>query len=131
MPLERKSKPFKDISLSFGINPLNSDLIDLKNIDAINRSIQNLILTNNGERFFNYELGSGITGLLFEPSNRITAKSIEDNIRSIILRYEPRVSIIDLTVTQNEEDYAYDVTFEYEIIGIMADNQQLTFVLQQ
>jgi len=131
MPLERKSKPFKDISLSFGINPLNSDLIDLKNVDAINRSIQNLILTNTGERFFNQQLGSGITGLLFEKVNRLTAKTIETNILDTFRLYEPRVNVLELEVTSNENANAYDVKIAYEIIGIMADPQQLTFVLQQ
>lgn len=131
MPLERKVKPYKDISLSLGMNPYNSDLIDLKNIDAINRSIQNLILTNRGERFFNQELGSTITGLLFEPSNRITAKQIEDNIRDTMRLYEPRVDIIELQVTESDEEHAYNVKFVYEIIGIMEDRQQLTFILQQ
>lgn len=131
MPLERKVKPYKDISLSFGINPLNSDLIDLKNIDAINRSIQNLILTNRGERFFNQNLGSSITGLLFESVNRITAKSIETAIIDTFRLYEPRVNIIELEVTPNDDEYTYNVKIVYEIIGIFADAQQLTFVLQQ
>ena len=48
MPLERVSKGFKDISMSFKVNPINYDLIDIKNETAIARSIRNLVLTSSG-----------------------------------------------------------------------------------
>ena len=64
MPLERVSQSFKDISSSFKVNPLNEDLIAIKNETAIARSLRNLIMTVPGERFFNPILGSEVTGLL-------------------------------------------------------------------
>ena len=81
MPVERISKGFKDISLSLKVNPLNSDLIAIKNETAIARSIRNLILTDNGEKFFNPNLGSGVSGLLFEPITQLTASSIRTELR--------------------------------------------------
>ena len=53
MPLERVSQGFKDISMTFQINPLNNDLIALKNENAISRSIRNIVSTIPGEKFFN------------------------------------------------------------------------------
>ena len=67
MPVERVSKGFKDISSSFQVNPLNEDLIAIKNETAIARSMRNLILTYTGERFFNPLLGfKVIIAILFE-----------------------------------------------------------------
>ena len=60
MPLERTSKSFKDLSMTFQVNPMNYDIIALKNESAIARSIRNLVLTQPGERFFNQNLGSRI-----------------------------------------------------------------------
>ena len=73
MPLERISKKFIDISMSFQNNPLNFDLISIKNETAIARSVRNLVLTANGERFFNQNLGSGISRALFENIDYISA----------------------------------------------------------
>ena len=66
MPLERISQGFKDISMSFESNPLTDDLIALKNEDAIARSIKNIVFTLPGEKFFDPEFGSEITGAVFE-----------------------------------------------------------------
>ena len=58
MPVQRISRSFKDISMSFQVNPLTDDLIAIKNQTAISRSLRNLVLTSPGERFFNNGLGS-------------------------------------------------------------------------
>ena len=84
MPVERVSKGFKDISSSFQVNPLNEDLIAIKNETAIARSIRNLILTYTGERFFNPILGSQVGRLLFENINELTATTVEDEITTTI-----------------------------------------------
>ena len=69
MPVQRVSKPFKDISASFKSNPLNNDLIGLKNANSIARSIRNLILTEPGEKPFQPDLGSDVYSSLFETSD--------------------------------------------------------------
>jgi len=130
MPVERVSKQFKDISASFKISPLNYDLIDLKNERAIARSLQNLVLTSPGERFFDPNLGSGINELLFQQFDDLTAISIEDKIRDTIKNYEPRVDLLELKVSPNYETTEYDITITYNIIGIEALPQQLSFALQ-
>ena len=131
MPIERVSKSFKDISLSFGTNPLNSDLIEIKNETAISRSIQNLVLTQRGERFFNRDLGSNVYASLFENVDFISAAAIESSIREVIDLYEPRVDLKEVNVLLNEEENGYDVRIVYDIIGIEAQPQQLDFALQQ
>ena len=66
MPVERVSRGFKDISMSFEVNPINNDIIGVKNDTAIARSIRNLIFTVPGERFFNENLGSKVSQTLFD-----------------------------------------------------------------
>ena len=77
MPVERVSQSFKDISASFKVNPLNDDLIHIKNETAIARSIRNLILTNTGERPFSPILGCNITGLLFVYASLLVISATE------------------------------------------------------
>ena len=130
MPVERVSQGFKDISMTFQVNPVNYDLIGLKNESAISRSIRNLVLTVPGERFFNPNLGSKVSKQLFENMDAISASVIEDEIRDTINKYEPRVRLINVDVSPNYDENEFNVTITYKIVGIDVLPQQLTFALQ-
>jgi phage baseplate assembly protein W len=130
MPAERISKSFKDISLSFQVNPLNYDLIAIKNETAIARSLRNLVLTQPGERFFNQNLGSKINQSLFDNIDDISASIIRDEIKNTIENYEPRVSLIDVDVNPSYDNYEFNVTIKYYIVGVDVLPQQLSFALQ-
>ena len=130
MPVERISKGFKDISMSFEVNPINSDLIGVKNDTAISRSIRNLVLTTPGERFFNEDLGSRVSEILFDSIDDISASAIRDEIEETIIKYEQRVKLNNVKVQPNYDNYEFDVTITYDIIGIDATPQQLNFALE-
>ena len=130
MPVQRVSKPFKDISATFQTNPLNSDLIALKNENAISRSIRNLILTVPGDKPFQPDLGSEVYESLFETLDQITASSVQQQIENTIIKYEPRVDLKDVFVKANIPNNAFDVLINYEIIGIEASRQQINFALE-
>jgi phage baseplate assembly protein W len=131
MPLERISKGFLDISSSFQVNPLNFDLISLKNETAIARSVRNLVLTTPGERFFNKNLGSRVSQSLFENIDDINASIIKDEITNTINNFEPRVELIEVFVSPDYDNYTFNVTIQYTIVGIDVLPQQLTFALEQ
>ena len=130
MPVERISKGFKDISMSFELNPITNDLIGVKNDTAISRSIRNLVLTTPGERFFNEDLGSGVSELLFDNIDDISSAIIRDEIEQTIIRFEPRVKLQDVKVKGDYDNNEFNVTISYEIIGMEALPQQLNFALQ-
>ena len=130
MPLERVSQGFKDISMTFQANPLNEDLIALKNANAIARSFRNIVMTLPGEKFFNPTFGSRISESLFENIDDITATVIIDEIRESIDNYEQRVDLLDVQAFPDYDNNSFDVTIVYEIIGIEIPAQELQFVLQ-
>ena len=130
MPVQRVSQQFSDISASFQINPLNRDLIQLKNANAIARSIRNLIMTVPGERPFNPVLGSQVTNLLFETLDKLTASSIKSEIENTIVNFEPRVRLNDVTVDARPDNNQFDVSIQYNIIGIDLPLQELQFALE-
>ena len=130
MPVQRLSKGFKDLSASFQTNPLSNDLIALKNESAIARSVRNLVLTAQGERPFQPVLGTGVSRLLFENMDKLTASAIRSEIRTTIENYEPRVEINEIIVEPDFERNAMDVTLQYFIIGIDVPEQELTFALE-
>ena len=130
MPLERISQGFKDISMTFQVNPLNYDLITLKNETAIARSIRNIVFTLPGEKFFNPNFGSRVSRSLFENIDEISASIINDEIRNSINNFEPRVSLIDVQTIPDFDNGAFDVIIIYRVVGVDIPAQQLEFVLQ-
>jgi phage baseplate assembly protein W len=131
VPVQRASKGFKDISMSFKVSPLTFDLIANKNETAIARSIRNLILTAPGERPFNPELGSQVSRLLFDPIDDITTEALREQIANTINNFEPRVNLRQVIVQPNFDIGEYDISIRYDIVGIEATPQQLSFALQQ
>ena len=129
MPQQRVSQSFKDISMSFERNPLNDDLIGLKNTNAIARSLRNIVFTQPGEKFFNPDFGSRVSESLFENVDEVSALDIQDEIKSSIINFEPRVNLLNTRVIPNPEANEMNVTIEYEIVGIDIPPQQLDFVL--
>lgn len=127
---ERIIKEFKDISMSFQSNPVNDDLIALRNENAIARAVKNLVLTNKGERPFQNSLGSRVQRLLFDNIDQFTAAAIETEVRTVIKLYEPRVALQDVTASPNYDNNAIDIRIVYRIIGIDALPQQLNIALQ-
>jgi len=129
MPQQRVSQSFKDISMSFDTNPLNNDLIGLKDSSAIARSIRNIVFTQPGEKFFQPDFGSKISESLFEIVDDSSAITIRDEIRSSIINYEPRVKLGQVFVKPNPAENEMNVTITYEIVGVDIPPQQLDFVL--
>ena len=130
MPLERVSQGFKDISMSFKINPLNDDLIAIKNASAISRSIRNIVFTVPGEKFFQEDFGSDISQSLFENFDDLTATTIRDQIESSIERFESRVNLRNVKVNPDFDKNLFNVIILYDIIGADIPPQELQFVLQ-
>ncbi len=130
MPIERVSQGFKDISMTFQSNPLNDDLIAIKNENAIARSIRNIVFTLPGEKFFNASFGSRITESLFENIDDINATLIADEIRESIDINEPRVELRNVEAIPDFNNNGFDVIITYNVIGSEIPSQELQFILQ-
>jgi phage baseplate assembly protein W len=130
VPIERVSQGFKDISASFQINPINDDLIAIKNEVSIARAIRNLIFTVPGDKPFQPEVGSNVDNLLFDNMDELTAASIRSEIEYTINNFEPRVELNEVIVEPNYDDNEFNVTIKYYIVGIDVPQQELAFALQ-
>ena len=130
MSITRKSRAFKDISLSFSPHPVTRDLPVLTNERAITRSVRNLVETIPSERFFNSLIGTSIRDSLFENFDRSTVMIIEDEVRQVVANYEPRVTNVGVKVSANPDDNFLSVTVFFEIIGLQLPTQSFTFILE-
>lgn len=126
----RVSRAFKDISLSFEPHPVTRDLPVLKNENAINRSIRNLVETILTERFFNSTLGSNIRSGMFDIIDYASSSLIEDQIEILISNYEPRVNNVRVQVDPRPDLNEYEITITYTIIGQSIPVQQYSFILE-
>ena len=130
MATQRTSRRFKDISLSFSPHPVTRDLPVLLNERAIIRSVRNLVETIPTERFFDSDLGTDVRASLFENFNATTVTIIEDQVRSTIRRYEPRVDDIGVEVDGLPDRNALDVKVIFTIKGLDIPRQEFNFILE-
>jgi phage baseplate assembly protein W len=130
MAIQRISRSFKDISLSFEPHPVTKDLPILKNENAIRRSVRNIVETIPTERFFNSLLGSDITRSLFEFVDFGTASVIQNQIEIAITNFEPRVENIKVDVEPNTDSNEFNVTVIFDIIGQEFPTQEYSFLLE-
>ena len=115
MPIERANQGFKDISMSFARNPLNNDLIGLKDNNAIARSLRNIVFTRPGEKFFNPNFGSRISESLFDNVNGSTALAVRDEIKRSIENYEPRAIFLNVEVIPDAVNLGYTINVTFGI----------------
>ena len=130
MSITRKSRAFKDISLSFSPHPITKDLPVLINERAIVRSVRNLVETIPTERFFQPNLGTEIRDSLFENFSRQTVNIIEDQVRDTIRAFEPRVGDVGVEVLANPDNNNFEVKVLFEIRGLEVAPQSFTFILE-
>ena len=130
MAIKRTSRAFKDISLSFSPHPVTKDLPVLLNERAVVRSVRNLVETIPTERFFDSDLGTDIRASLFENFNATTVTIIEDQVRSTVRTYEPRVDDIGVEVDGLPDRNALNVKVIFTINGLEIPPQEFTFILE-
>ena len=130
MSITRKSRAFKDISLSFSPHPITKDLPVLTNERAIVRSVRILVETIPTERFFQPNLGTEIRDTLFENFSRQTVNVIEDQVRDTVRAFEPRVGDVGVEVVANPDGNSFEVKVLFEIRGLEVAPQSFTFILE-
>ena len=126
----RVSRAFKDISLSFSPHPVTKDLPILKNERAISRSVRNIVETIPTEKFFNPDFGSDVFKSLFDFVDVGTATIIQDQIKSSVNNFEPRVNNVRVDVDPQPDLNQFEVIVIYDIIGQEFPTQEYSFILE-
>ncbi len=129
MPHSKISRGFRDLSLSFNRHPITNDLIPLRNEDAIKRAVQNLVRTKIGEVFFRNDIGTRISGALFELGNSDFIDPISTEIDTVITNFEPRVNLTNVKVDPRPDENSLDIEISYNIVGLSLPTQIINFIL--
>ena len=128
--VNRTSRAFKDISLSFQPHPVTKDLGVLKNERAIMRSVRNIVETIPGEKFFNPIFGSDVRSQLFENASFAVAEIINQQITISLENFEPRINNIDVISIPTPDRNDFEVTVTYDIVGQQFPPQSYNFILK-
>jgi len=111
----RQTRTFADLDLNFIANPVTGDVYKKYDENAIKQSIKNLIMTNHYERLFHPEIGSQVTGLLFEPFSPLLKAMLHRAIINTINNYEPRVILLSVDVNLNPDNHTVYVVINFKI----------------
>ena len=123
------SRAFKDINLSFKRHPVTNDVVTIRDEDAIKRSVKNIIFTILGEKPFEPRFGSVVNEALFDLTTAYDDILIQDEIKSSLLKFEPRISNLEVTVTVVSDTNEMNCTVQYDIVGLPAPTQEVDVLL--
>ena len=125
---KKSVRTYKDLNLDFARHPVTNDLVKIEDVDAIKRSVRNLINTNFYERPFHPELGCGVRGLLFENFTPLTAIYLKRKISEVLNNYEPRIELTDVAVDDDQDGNRLVVDIYFTIIGVQGPQQVSTIL---
>ena len=121
-------RTFKDLNLDFARNTVTNDIVKIEDVEAIKRSVRNLVNTNFYERPFHPELGCGVRDLLFEPFTPMTKVFIERKIQEVLVNFEPRITLQNVAVDDDQDRNRLVVDIYFYIVGVSGPQQVQTFL---
>ena len=127
----RNVRTYSDLDLFFSAKGVSKDISKVTDIQAVKRSVRNLVLLNHYEKPFHPEIGSGVRGILFEPMTPITAHILTRKIEDVIENFEPRVRLINVIAYPNLDRNAYEVSVEFYIVNMPTELVDLTIFLER
>ena len=127
----RNVRQYSDLDLFFAAKGVSKDISKVTDIQAVKRSIHNLVLLNHYEKPFHPEIGSGVRAMLFEPMTPITANILARKIEDVIENFEPRAKLVSVRVLPNLDRNEYEVTIEFYVINTPTELVDLTVMLER
>ena len=128
--ISRNVRQYRDLDLFFSRKNGTNDITKITDIEAVKRSIRNLVLTNFYEKPFHPEIGSGIRDMLFENMTPITAVVLARKVEDVIENFEPRARLISVRSLPNLDRNEYEVTIEFFVVNTPTELVDMTVFLE-
>ena len=125
---KRATRIYKDLDLDFGRNTVTHDVNKLTDVEAVKRSVRNLIQSNHFERPFHPELGGNVRSMLFEPVTPLTALNLQRKVEEVLLNFEPRIKLIQIIANPDIDRNSYRLTIVFLVIGVVTPVTVETFL---
>ena len=114
---KRTTKQYRDLDLDFGRNSVTNDVNKLTDIEAVKRSVRNLINTSHFDRPFHPEIGSSVRAMLFELMTPLTALNLQRKVQEVLINFEPRIKLVQIVANPNIDSNSYDLRIYFYVIG--------------
>ena len=128
---KRSVRLYTDLDLFFGKKSSNSDVSEVVDIQAVKRSVRNLVLMNVYEKPFHPEIASGVRGMLFELMTPVTAVILSRQIEDVIINFEPRVKLVGVKTLPDLDKNSYEVSIEFYVVNTPTELVELTLFLER
>ena len=128
--ISRNVRQYRDLDLFFSRKNGTNDIEKITDIEAVKRSVRNLVLTNFYEKPFHPEIGSGIRDMLFENMTPITAVVLARKVEDVIENFEPRARLIGVRAQPNLDRNEYEVTIEFFVVNTPTELVDMTIFLE-
>ena len=127
----RSAQLYSDLDLFFGQNNKTKDVNIVYDIQAVKRSIRNLVLLNAFDKPFHPEISSGVRGTLFELLTPVTAIILARQVQDVIENFEPRARLVGVRAFPNLERNEYEVSIEFYVVNAPTELIDLTLPLER
>ena len=124
-------RQYVDLDLFFGKKTSNRDISDVTDVQAVKRSIRNLVLLNTFEKPFHPEIASGVRDMLFELMTPVTAALLARQVQDVIEYFEPRARLVGVRAIPDYDKNSYSVTVEFYVVNTPTELVDLTIFLER
>ena len=114
---KRANRIYKDLDLDFGRNRITNDVNKLTDVEAVKRSVRNLINTNHYERPFHPEIGSDVRAMLFEPMTPLNALNLQRKVAEVLNNFEPRIDLQQVLANPDLDRNSYQLKIMFYVDG--------------
>ena len=129
--IDRNVRQYKDLDLFFGTKQASNDINKVTDIQAVKRSVRNLVLLNHYEKPFHPEIGSGVRDMLFENMSPLTSHALTTEIEDVIENFEPRAKLVGVRALPNLDRNEYEVSIEFYVVNAPTELVDLTIFLER
>ena len=129
--ISRNVRQYSDLDLFFGKKTVGSDINKVTDIQAVKRSVRNLILLNTYDKPFHPEIAGGVREMLFEPMTPIIAQIIARKVEDVIDNFEPRARLVGVRAIPDLDRNAYDLSVHFYVVNAPTELVDLSVMLER
>jgi phage baseplate assembly protein W len=129
--ITRNARQYTDLDLNFTRKNSNSDVNILTDVQAVKRSLRNLVLLNYYEKPFHPEIAGGIRQMLFENITPVVSIIIAKQIEQVIANYEPRARLVSVKAFPDYDRNAYNVVIEFYVVNTPTELVDMSVMLER
>ena len=129
--ITRNARQYSDLDLFFGRKTVGSDVNKVTDIQAVKRSLRNLINLNAFEKPFHPEISGGVRELLFENISPMVSAVLARKIEDVINNFEPRVRLVSVRAIPDMDRNIYNVSIEFYVVNAPTELVDLSVILER